>query len=110
MKGIVSVEAVERDESPLADYSYVLREHACVLIPLLRWNRKDSCLGMVEECWAKDLHVHPAAEAVGTVWGLGDFSGEIQTHCRISFLNDGKDAEDKFVGIWVGEFPKTVIF
>ena len=23
---------------------------------------------------------HPATEQVGTVWGFGDFSGEIQTH------------------------------
>ena len=28
----------------------------------------------------RGFNVHPVAEEVGTVWGFGDFSGEIHTH------------------------------
>ena len=27
-----------------------------------------------------EFNSHPVAKEVGTVWGFGDFSGEIQTH------------------------------
>lgn len=62
---------------------------------------------IIREGWAKDLHVHPTgAEEVGTLWGFGDFSGEIQRHCSVSLLNRGKDVGARFVCIWVSEFPK----
>ena len=33
------------------------------------------------------------------VGGFGDFSGDIQTHPSVTFLNEGEDARDKLVGI-----------
>ena len=66
---------------------------------------------MIKECWAEEFYVHPAGGGVGMMWrwGFGDSSGEIQMHCSVSFLNDGKDAGVRFVGIGVKKIPRSVI-
>ena len=103
---------MERDESLLADDSYTERAGAngsaaqVELRVLLGYDM------MMKGCWAEEFYVHPAAEGVGTMSGFGDSSGEIQTHCSVSFLNDlndGKVAGNRFVGIWVRKLPKSVI-
>ena len=54
---------------------------------------------MIEDCQSK-FNTHPTTntrkERVG---GFGDFSGDIQTHPSVSFLNEGEDARNRRVGI-----------
>ena len=64
-------------------------------------------VGYEEKRLGPRFDVHPRAEEVGTMWGLGDFSGEIQTHCSVSLLNDWEDAGDRLVGIWVRSVPPS---
>ena len=54
---------------------------------------------MIEGCQS-ELNAQPTTDRrKDRTCGFGDFSGDIQTHSSVSFLNEGKAARDRVVGI-----------
>ena len=65
---------------------------------------------MIEDFQSK-LNAQPTTDKrKDRAGGFGDFSGDIQTHASVSFLNEGEDAKDRLVciGLRKGRFINDI--